>query len=84
MGIVDHVWLSKNRKFALLLAFVMGAMLTPPDIFSQASIAVPFVVLYEVGIIVARLFGKKKVDVEEEDDEDDDDVTDEKSEEENT
>lgn len=71
MGIVDHKWLSKNRKFALLMAFVMGAFLTPPDIFSQASIAVPFVVLYEVGIIVARLFGKKKLaeddNIEEED-----------------
>jgi sec-independent protein translocase protein TatC len=61
MGIVDHKWLAKNRKFALLMAFVLGAVLTPPDIFSQASIAVPFIVLYEVGIIVARLFGKKKV-----------------------
>jgi sec-independent protein translocase protein TatC len=66
MGIVDHKWLGKNRKFALLLAFVMGAVLTPPDIFSQASIAIPFIVLYEVGIIVARLFGKKKVVDEEE------------------
>ncbi len=68
LGIVDHKWLAKNRKFALLLAFVMGAVLTPPDIFSQASIAVPFIVLYEVGIIVARLFGKKKVVVDEDDD----------------
>jgi sec-independent protein translocase protein TatC len=70
LGIVDHKWLAKNRKFALLLAFVMGAVLTPPDIFSQASIALPFVILYEVGIIVARLFGKKKVELtDEEDDE---------------
>lgn len=60
MGIVDHIWLAKNRKYALLLAFVIGAALTPPDVISQISIAVPFVVLYEVGIIVARLFGKKK------------------------
>lgn len=67
MGIVDHKWLAKNRKFSLLLAFVMGAVLTPPDIFSQASIAIPFIVLYEVGIIVARLFGKKKVVTEDED-----------------
>ncbi len=66
LGIVDHKWLAKNRKFALLLAFVMGAVLTPPDIFSQASIAVPFVVLYEVGVIVARFFGKKKIEVNEE------------------
>ncbi len=48
----------------------MGAVLTPPDIFSQASIAIPFIVLYEVGIIVARLFGKKKT-AEEEDIEED-------------
>ncbi|MCK5825593.1 MAG: twin-arginine translocase subunit TatC [Desulfuromusa sp.] len=68
LGIVDHKWLSKNRKFALLLAFVMGAVLTPPDIFSQASIALPFIVLYEIGIIVARMFGKKKVVVDEEED----------------
>ncbi|SEA40763.1 Sec-independent protein translocase TatC [Desulfuromusa kysingii] len=72
LGVVDHKWLSKNRKFALLSAFVMGAVLTPPDIFSQASIAVPFIVLYEVGIIVARLFGKKK-SVDDDDIEDDDD-----------
>lgn len=66
MGIVDHKWLSKNRKYALLMAFVLGAVLTPPDIFSQASIALPFIVLYEVGIIVARMFGKQKVAEEEE------------------
>ncbi len=60
MGVVDHKWLSKNRKFAFLLAFVLGAILTPPDVFSQTAIAGPFIILYEVGIIVARLFGKKK------------------------
>jgi len=71
LGIVDHKWLSKNRKFALLLAFVMGAVLTPPDIFSQASIALPFIVLYEIGIIVARFFGKKKVEVDDDEAEED-------------
>lgn len=60
MGVVDHIWLRRKRKYALLLAFVVGAMLTPPDIFSQLSIALPFIVLYEIGIIVARLFGKRK------------------------
>ncbi len=58
MGIVDHHWLSRNRKYAILVAFVVGAVLTPPDIISQLSLAVPFMVLYEVGIIAARLFGK--------------------------
>lgn len=60
MGVVDYKWLAAKRKFALLMAFVIGAVLTPPDLFSQVSIALPFIILYEVGIIVARLFGKKK------------------------
>jgi len=68
MGIVDYKFLARNRKFALLLAFILGAVLTPPDLFSQTSIALPFIILYEVGIIVARLFGKKKV-VEDDEDE---------------
>jgi len=66
MGVVDHKWLSKNRKFAILVAFVVGAILTPPDVFSQVAIAGPFIILYEIGIIVARLFGKKKPKEEEE------------------
>ena len=60
MGIVDHKMLARNRKFALLAAFLTGAMLTPPDVFSQTALALPFIILYEIGIIVARLFGKRK------------------------
>ncbi len=66
LGIVDHKMLARNRKFALLAAFLIGAMLTPPDVFSQAALAIPFIVLYEVGIIVARLFGKRRDPVEDE------------------
>jgi sec-independent protein translocase protein TatC len=50
----------RNRKYAILVAFIIGAFLTPPDVFSQTALAVPFIILYEVGIVVARLFGKKK------------------------
>jgi sec-independent protein translocase protein TatC len=66
LGIVDHKMLARNRKFALLAAFLIGAMLTPPDVFSQAALAIPFIVLYEVGIIVARLFGKRRDPAEDE------------------
>ena len=59
LGIVDYKWLAKNRKFALLIGFVVGAVLTPPDVFSQTALALPFFILYEVGIWVARFFGKK-------------------------
>ena len=66
MGIVDHKLLARNRKFALLAAFLIGAMLTPPDVFSQTALALPFIILYEIGIIVARLFGKHRASEEEE------------------
>jgi len=65
MGIVDHKMLARNRKFALLAAFLTGAMLTPPDVFSQTALAVPFIVLYEIGIIVARIFGKRRATTDE-------------------
>ncbi len=61
MGIVDHLWLRRNRKYALISAFIIGAILTPPDVFSQTALALPFIILYEVGIWVAFFFGKKRV-----------------------
>ncbi|MGW8313443.1 MAG: twin-arginine translocase subunit TatC [Desulfuromonadales bacterium] len=67
MGIVDYKMLGRNRKFALLAAFVIGAILTPPDVFSQTALALPFVVLYEIGIIVARVFGKRRSEEMEDD-----------------
>jgi len=66
IGVVDYHWLAKNRKYALLSAFVLGALLTPPDVISQTAIALPFIILYEVGIWIARFFGKKKIAEEEE------------------
>jgi len=66
MGLVDHHLLRRNRKLAVLAAFVIGAVLTPPDVFSQTALALPFVVLYEVSILVARLFGKARTGESEE------------------
>jgi len=61
MGVVTARQLAKNRKYAILGAFVTGAVLTPtPDAFNQALMAGPLIVLYEVGIICARLFGRRK------------------------
>lgn len=59
LGLVDHLWLARHRRMMLLLAFVTGAILTPPDVISQVAIAGPFLVLYEVGILVAR-FGARR------------------------
>lgn len=60
MGIVTPQFLAQNRKYAVLIAFVLAAVLTPtPDAFNQTLMAVPIIVLYEVGIWVSRVFDKK-------------------------
>src|SRR5262245_26077765 len=60
MGLVSARVLAKNRKYAILGAFIVGAVLTPtPDIFNQTLMAGPLILLYEVGILSARVFGRR-------------------------
>ena len=60
LGMVSVSFLKKNRKYALLLFFVGAAILTPPDVVTQVMMALPLIVLYEISIIGARIFGRKK------------------------
>ena len=61
IGVVTPQFLSKNRKYAVLINFVIAAMLTPtPDLVNQSLMAGPLCVLYEVGIICARLAVRKR------------------------
>ncbi len=61
MGLVTAKQLAKNRKYAILGAFIAGAILTPtPDAFNQTLMAGPLIILYEVGILSARLFGRRR------------------------
>ena len=56
LGLVTPQFLSRNRKYAILVNFVVAAILTPtPDVFNQALMALPMCVLYEVGILAARV-----------------------------
>jgi len=59
LGIVSVSFLKKNRKYAVLLFFVGAAILTPPDVVTQIMMALPLMVLYEISIVGARIFGKK-------------------------
>ncbi len=59
LGIVSVEFLTKNRKYALLLFFVGAALITPPDVVTQVMMAIPLMVLYEISIIGARIFGRK-------------------------
>ena len=61
LGIVTPQFLSKNRKYAILINFIIAAILTPtPDVVNQTLMAGPLCILYELGIISARIFGGKK------------------------
>ncbi len=60
LGVVTPQFLSKNRKYAILINFIIAAVLTPtPDAVNQTLMAGPLIILYEVGIIAARVFGKR-------------------------
>src|SRR5438477_3449947 len=64
MGVVTSKQLARNRKYAILGAFIAGAVLTPtPDAFNQTLMAGPLILLYEVGIICARIFGRRPAPV---------------------
>jgi len=60
LGIVNIEFLKKQRKYAILLIFCAAAILTPPDVVTQVMMALPLMLLYEISIIGARIFGRKK------------------------
>ena len=60
LGIVNVGMLTKNRKYVLVGAFIVSALMTPPDVVTQTMMAFPLMLLYELGIIGARVFVRKK------------------------
>ncbi|MBI4653602.1 MAG: twin-arginine translocase subunit TatC [Nitrospirae bacterium] len=61
IGVVTADTLAKNRKYAVILAFILAALLTPtPDAFNQILMAGPIILLYEAGIWASRIFNRKK------------------------
>ena len=65
-GLTTPEKLGKARAYVFLGAFVGGMLLTPPDIISQTLLAVPVYLLYELGILMAKLFARKEADSGEE------------------
>ena len=60
IGVVTPDQLAEKRRYAILVAFIIGAIFTPPDILSQFMLAIPVWMLYELGILVARIMVKNK------------------------
>ncbi|NOX32751.1 MAG: twin-arginine translocase subunit TatC [Deltaproteobacteria bacterium] len=68
MGLVTVSFLKKNRKYAILIFFVAAAIITPPDVITQIMMALPLMILYEISIIGAKIFGKKPTKENDDDD----------------
>ena len=61
LGVITSKWLAEKRKIAIVLAFIIGAMITPTiDPVNQTLVSVPLIVLYEMSIWLARLIHKKE------------------------
>ena len=61
LGIITGRWMASKRKWAMILAFVVAAIITPTfDPVNQTLVAAPLIVLYELSIWLARIFGKKR------------------------
>ena len=59
IGVVTGDWLAKQRKYAVIVAFILGAIITPTfDPINQTIVSVPIIVMYELGIWLAKLGGR--------------------------
>ena len=63
IGVVNARMLSRQRRYAILVIFIVAAVLTPsPDVVSQVLMAIPLMILYEISIVVARFAVRKSSD----------------------
>lgn len=60
IGVVTPDQLAEKRRYAILVAFILGAIFTPPDILSQFMMAIPVWFLYELGIVIGRILLKRQ------------------------
>jgi len=59
-GFIDAQFLRDKRRYAIVLVFVIAAVLTPPDVISQMSLAIPTLLLYEISIFAVRIVEKQR------------------------
>lgn len=62
IGLLSAAKLSKFRRYAVVIIFIVAAVLTPPDVVSQISLAIPLMLLYEISIFAARWVEGRKAD----------------------
>ena len=62
MGVITYRQLTAARPYLIVAAFIIAAVVTPPDVLSQIMLAVPMILLYEMGILVCRIVKPRAVD----------------------
>jgi sec-independent protein translocase protein TatC len=58
MGLIDHHFLRKNRRWAIVILAVVSAIVTPPDVVSMLALLAPLILLYEISVMLVKIFGK--------------------------
>jgi len=64
VGLVSSEGLRSKRRYAIVVCFVIAAVLAPPDVLSQVALAVPLLLFYEISIIIGRWIEKKREEEE--------------------
>jgi sec-independent protein translocase protein TatC len=60
IGIITPKFMRTYRKHAIIIIFILSAIITPPDVFSQTLVAIPLLILYEVSILISARVMKQK------------------------
>jgi sec-independent protein translocase protein TatC len=60
IGIITPQFLIKYRRHSIVVIFIIAAIITPPDVFSQTLVAIPLLILFEVGVIVSKVVYRQK------------------------
>lgn len=66
-GVTTPESLGAKRPFVVVAAFIVGMFMTPPDVISQVMLAVPMWLLFEIGLIVSRIFARRRAQASDED-----------------
>jgi sec-independent protein translocase protein TatC len=59
LKIIDCSTLRKSRRYTIVIIFILAALLTPPDVFSQIALAIPLLLLYEISLLICQMLEKK-------------------------
>lgn len=60
IGLVTPTFLQNTRKYAVVIVLIIAAIVTPPDVVSQITVAVPMLLIYEISILISKLVVKKR------------------------